>query len=207
MQVARTRIVRWTAAMTTSVVLFSVATSPAQARPRRSSRNCTAKVTTKCRRVTPAPVTPTAVPPTAVTLQIQAPAAVSQEANALLSLVNNARSVARNCGSTAAPAVAPVQWDSRLEVAASAHSSYLASIGTLTHQGSGGTSPTDRVAAVGGPRVPVGETIAWNYPTPEATIDGWMRSPGHCSIIMMERFTRVAWVRVGSYDTLNIAAS
>ncbi len=204
----RTQLVRWAAAVTTSLVLFGTATSPAQARPRRSSRSCTAKVTTICRRITPTPTPPTAVVPTpAPATQIELPAAVSPQASTLLSLVNSARSVARNCGNTAAPAAPPVQWDSRLEAAASAHSNYLATIGTLTHQGSGGTTPTDRVTALGGPRAMVGETIAWNYPSPEATIDGWMRSPGHCSIIMKERFTRVAWVRVGAYDTLNIAST
>ena len=31
---------------------------------------------------------------------------------------------------------------------------------------------------------PVGEVVAWGYATPQAAVAGWLRSPGHRSIIL-----------------------
>jgi uncharacterized protein YkwD len=200
-----TRFLRQAVAVAASLAVFSIATSPAEAaRSRRSARRCTAKITTNCRRALPTPA-PVGAPVVVASPASQIEAPIGEPTRGLLNLINSARSVARSCGGDAVPSAPPLQWDGRLEAAAVSHSNYLVSIGKLTHQGSGGTTPTDRVAALGGPRVPVGETLAFNYPTPEATIEGWMRSPGHCSVIMTQSFQRVAWVRVGAYDTLNIS--
>jgi uncharacterized protein YkwD len=123
----------------------------------------------------------------------------------LLTIVNEARSSARTCGATPFAAVAPVQWDSRLAAAARDHSEYQASIDSLTHVGAGNSNALQRVERYGvSPRL-VGETVAWNYDSPQATLEGWLASEPHCVVVMSPRYTRIGWAKHGAYDTMDLS--
>ncbi len=74
--------------------------------------------------------------------------------------------------------------DERLVEAARLHSLDMANNDFLSHTGSDGSSPWDRIARAGYPMVTGGEVIGGGYPTPRSIVDGWLSSPPHRAIIL-----------------------
>ena len=106
------------------------------------------------------------------------------ERSELLRLVNNARSVARQCGSTAHGPAAPLQWSCQLESAALGHSIDMGLHNFFSHTGSDGLSPGHRITQAGYTWRGWAENIAAGHPTAEAVVLAWLNSPGHCRNIM-----------------------
>ena len=123
-----------------------------------------------------------------------------------LAVVNAARSVARSCGANQFPAVPPVRWDTRLEAAAREHSVFQASTNTLSHVGEGASNPLQRIQRQGVASRVVGEDVAWNYESTQATLNGWLASEGHCVLVMSPTFTAIGWAKQGAYDTMDFAS-
>jgi len=119
----------------------------------------------------------------------------------LLSLVNEARSVSRNCGGTIYPAASEVQWSDVLEQAAQGHSDDMYQNDFFAHEGSNGSDPGDRLDQVGYTWQAYNENIAKGYPTEESVIEGWLTSSGHCRNIMNSDMTEMAVATTGSYWT------
>jgi uncharacterized protein YkwD len=67
----------------------------------------------------------------------------------------------------------------KLEAAASAHARDMANRGKMTHKGSDGSDPFDRIAAHGYKYRRAGENVAVGYFTTERLMKGWMDSPHH----------------------------
>jgi uncharacterized protein YkwD len=111
--------------------------------------------------------------------------------NEVLRLVNARRAAGAVCGSTSMPPVGPVVAEPRLREAARRHSEDMAAQGYFAHESLDGRTPGDRTAAEGYPSAFVGENIAAGYFTPDAVMDGWMASPGHCVNIMRAQFTEL----------------
>ncbi len=109
----------------------------------------------------------------------------------MLQLINQARSVARQCGSKTYPARPPVSWNKQLEAAAALHSDDMASHNFLSHTGSDGLDVSDRVSSEGYAWRSVGENIAAGYETAKAAVNGWLSSPGHCTNIMDSTFSEI----------------
>lgn len=83
----------------------------------------------------------------------------------------------------------PLQIDSRLASAATAHSLDMATNDFFDHVGSDGSSPGDRILDAGYSYSRAGENIAAGYTTPEAVVAGWMNSSGHRDNILNCAFT------------------
>jgi uncharacterized protein YkwD len=115
-------------------------------------------------------------------------ALVSQKA---LALVNAARAKARKCGRSAFNAVAPLTLSAGLNRAALLHSQDMASKDFFEHEGSDGSKVGDRVTRVGYTWRTAGENIAIGAQTPEAVVQGWLDSPGHCANLMSPGFTEM----------------
>lgn len=109
----------------------------------------------------------------------------------MLTLVNNARGVARPCGTTDYEAVSPLSWHCSLEQAAQGHSTSMADNNFFSHTGLDGSNPGDRISATGYPWRAYGENIAAGYSTAEVAMNVWLNSPGHCANIMNSRFTEM----------------
>ncbi|MGW6400332.1 CAP domain-containing protein [Streptomyces sp. NPDC055134] len=88
----------------------------------------------------------------------------------VLTLVNNERSKA-GCS--------PLTMNAKLTKAAQDHSKDMASHGNMSHTGSDGSSPGDRITRAGYSWSSYGENVAYGYSTPEKVMAGWMSSPGH----------------------------
>ncbi|MFW5444596.1 MAG: CAP domain-containing protein [Methylococcaceae bacterium] len=121
--------------------------------------------------------------------------------NQLLSLINEARSQERNCGSTFYPATTPVTWNSKLYQAALGHSEDMAKNDYFSHTGLNGSNAGSRITAAGYSWSTYGENIAAGYSIAQSVMDGWLASSGHCSNIMKSSVTNVAVARAsgGSY--------
>lgn len=109
-----------------------------------------------------------------------------------LDRLNAARAVARTCGTTPMPAVAPLRWNAALEQAAIGHSEWMQANNTFSHTGVGGSSVGTRATAAGYPWKSVGENIAAGQPDVARVIAAWLASPGHCMNIMHADFVDVA---------------
>jgi uncharacterized protein YkwD len=109
----------------------------------------------------------------------------------MLTLVNNARTQARACGSGQYPAVSALAWHCSLEQAAAGHSTDMANNNFFSHTGSDGLNAGQRISATGNPWRAWGENIAAGYTTAESAMAGWLGSSGHCANIMNAGFTEM----------------
>jgi uncharacterized protein YkwD len=106
----------------------------------------------------------------------------------MLTLVNDARAVARSCGSTNYPAVPSVAWHCNLEQAAQGHSTSMADNDYFSHTGIDNSNPGTRITAAGYNWRTYGENIAAGYGDEESAMSAWLASPGHCANIMNGNF-------------------
>ncbi|MEU9477436.1 CAP domain-containing protein [Streptomyces sp. NPDC048191] len=97
----------------------------------------------------------------------------------------------------------PLTVNSELTKAAQAHSADMAAHRNMSHTGSDGSSPGDRITRAGYSWSSYGENIAYGYATPEQVMTGWMNSPGHRANILNCSFKEigVALAQPGSYWT------
>ncbi len=123
----------------------------------------------------------------------------------VLLYVNQARAKPQRCGSKLFSATTPVALDNTLRVAALAHATDIAARGSVSHHGSDGSTPGDRVTRAGYAWQPVGENVAAGQLTAKEVVAGWLASPGHCINIMDPNFKQmsVAYV-VNSKQALGI---
>lgn len=120
-----------------------------------------------------------------------APDASDTVARRVLELVNRARMQARMCGNARYAVAGLLRPNVILNRAALAHATDMAQHGYLAHEGRDGSTPADRVTRAGYRWRSVGENIASGPTTPEAVVDGWIRSPHHCANLMAPHFTEM----------------
>ncbi|WP_162273753.1 CAP domain-containing protein [Candidatus Thiodiazotropha endoloripes] len=109
----------------------------------------------------------------------------------MLTLVNNARAVSKDCGGTSYGAVEAIAWHCQLETAAQNHSTSMADNDFFDHSGLDGSSPGDRITAAGYNWRTYAENIAAGYNDEEAVMTAWLESPGHCANIMNTAVTEM----------------
>ena len=132
-------------------------------------------------------------------------APVNPDKDELLKLVNEARSTGCNCGDTYYPPVDVVVWSDQLEQAAQNHSNDMNEHDNLSHTGSDGSLPGDRLNSIGYSWWTYGENIALGYSSEKAAVEGWLDSPGHCANIMNGDMTEMGVATSGSYWTMVLA--
>ncbi|TVZ75415.1 CAP domain-containing protein [Streptomyces sp. BK340] len=81
--------------------------------------------------------------------------------------------------------------NSTLTKAAQAHSQDMAAHQNMSHTGSDGSSPGDRITSAGYSWSAYGENVAYGYSTPEQVMAGWMNSPGHRANILNCSFKEI----------------
>lgn len=103
---------------------------------------------------------------TALALQI----AVASDVSEVLRLVNLER---------AAVGAPPLALDPLLTLAAQRHSNDMAAKGFMSHTGSNGSTPWDRIKATGYAGMSLAENVAAGHLSPNAVMNAWMSSDGH----------------------------
>ncbi|MGV8909449.1 MAG: CAP domain-containing protein [Propionicimonas sp.] len=121
----------------------------------------------------------------------------------VLRLVNQARRTARTCGSSRYKAVRPLRWDSTLARVATVHSVDMAAHDYFSHYSRGGSSPFQRMKRAGYRYDFAGENIAAGFFSPASVVKAWLKSPGHCRIVMSRRYVElgVGYATGGRYGT------
>jgi uncharacterized protein YkwD len=97
----------------------------------------------------------------------------------------------------------PLTLNAKLSKAAQDHSADMASHQNMSHTGSDGSDPGQRITAAGYSWSAYGENVAFGYSTPEEVMAGWMSSPGHKRNILDCGFKEigVGLAQPGSYWT------
>lgn len=122
-------------------------------------------------------------------------------AREMLTLVNQQRAAGAQCGDTWRPPAPPLQLDWTLIQVAQDHSKDMLQMRKLTHTGSDGSNPGQRITRAGYAHAGWGENAAAGYPTVESVVQGWTRSPGHCRNLMNPSHTEMGIGRAGNYWT------
>ncbi|AXI89587.1 CAP domain-containing protein [Streptomyces griseoincarnatus] len=144
----------------------------------------------------PAPSTTAPKPTTAApepTASAPKPTATASGAVARVVELVNAERAEAGC--------APVTANSTLNAAAQRHSEDMASTGTMSHTGSDGSDPGERITRAGYAWSTYGENVAYGYSTPEQVMQGWMTSPGHKANILNCSFREIGVGLSGTYWT------
>ena len=116
----------------------------------------------------------------------------------VLRLTNKARSKARKCGSKRMKKARPLRWSPQLALSANAHSADMATKDYFSHYSPSGESPFARIKATGyryraaGENIAAGRTLA----TPKAVVAAWLKSPGHCKVMMGPKYRELGVGRV-----------
>ena len=108
----------------------------------------------------------------------------------------------------------PLELDLRLYLSAQTHSQDMARNDFMSHTGSDGSSPGDRISAAGYPASGWSENVAAGQPTPESVVNAWMNSSGHRANILRASSEHVGigydhdgGSTYGHYWTMNFGSS
>lgn len=101
--------------------------------------------------------------------------------------INEARSVGRYCGNTWYPAARPIKHNAKLAKSARRHSADMGTRNYFAHSYKGSTLKR-RLKRVNYHWRNAGEIIAAGHKTPEAVMQAWLKSPGHCKVIMNKHY-------------------
>ncbi len=115
--------------------------------------------------------------------------------------MNAARAAGAQCGAVWRAPTTPLTLNTLLVRAAQAHSDDMLAMRKMSHTGSDGSGPGDRIARTGYRASWWGENIAAGYRSVEAVMAGWLGSPGHCENIMNPNFTEFGAGEAGYYWT------
>ncbi|MCQ6245362.1 CAP domain-containing protein [Streptomyces malaysiensis] len=97
----------------------------------------------------------------------------------------------------------PLTVNEKLTKAAQDHSEDMAAHGDMSHTGSDGSSPGDRIERAGYSWRAYGENVAYGYDSPKSVMAGWMNSSGHKANILNCDFKEigVGLAQPGNYWT------
>ncbi|MFI0816406.1 CAP domain-containing protein [Streptomyces sp. NPDC021098] len=133
----------------------------------------------------------------ATTLSDTAPAAAKSKAPATTAPATKAAAAPSSAASSAEAQVvelvnderakvgcSPVKVNAKLTEAAEAHSEDMAEHSNMSHTGSDGSSPGDRITRAGYSWSTYGENVAYGYGSAKSVMEGWMNSSGHKANIL-----------------------
>ncbi|MFF7653236.1 CAP domain-containing protein [Streptomyces sp. NPDC007983] len=157
----------------------------------------------------------------ATTLSATAPAAVKSKAPATTATTKAAASPSSAASSAQDQVVdlvnserakvgcSPLKVNAKLTKAAQAHSEDMAEHSDMSHTGSDGSSPGDRIERAGYSWSTYGENVAYGYSSAKSVMEGWMNSSGHKANILNCDFKEigVGLAQPGDYWTQDFGAA
>lgn len=106
--------------------------------------------------------------------------------------------------------LSPFKANRELNYAADKYAELMSAKNYFSHTGPDGSTPWERMKAVGFQAQTMGENIAFGQQTPEAVVKAWMDSPGHRANILNPRYTQLGvgedkryWVQKFGSDDLD----
>lgn len=139
----------------------------------------------------------TATPAPAATATASTPKAATTASATITRIVQLVNAERAKVGCSA------VTLNTTLNKVAQAHSADMAAHQNMSHTGSDGSAPGDRITSAGYAWSTYGENVAYGYTTPEQVMAGWMASAGHRANILNCSFKEmgVGLAQPGSYWT------
>lgn len=134
------------------------------------------------------------------------PAPDARDEAEVLRLSNLRRQAGATCGDVFYPPAPALTMAPALRCAARLHASDMNTRRYFSHNTPEGIGFSTRIERAGYSWCNIGENIASGYLTPQAVVDGWMNSPGHCQNIMNPRFTELGVGRSGDLWTQDFGA-
>ncbi|MFF8477049.1 CAP domain-containing protein [Streptomyces sp. NPDC015414] len=156
-----------------------VKVSPGTPRPTATTPRTAPKPATTAPRTTPSPTAPAAT----TAPSTPKPAATASGVTARIVELVNAERGKVGCS--------PLTLNATLTKAAQEHSADMAAHQNMSHTGSDGSSPGDRITGAGYSWSSYGENVAYGYSTAEEVMAGWMASPGHRANILNCAFKEI----------------
>jgi uncharacterized protein YkwD len=161
----------------------------------------------------PEPEPPAPPPPAPQPPPQPPPPPPATDAERVLELVNAARATPTNCGSAGMRAAThPLTLNPTLGRAAQKHSEDMQAANVMSHntpQGAihyaPGTKFFERMIQEGYRYSSASENIAWGFSSPQAVVNAWVNSPGHCANIMNPNFTELGVGKAGAFWTQKFA--
>ena len=98
-----------------------------------------------------------------------------------------------------------MQQTARLDTAARAHADDMARRGFFSHQGSNGSTHSQRIAATGYKACVSAENIASGQPTRQAAMDAFFNSTGHRRNMLNPQLTEYGYALSGNKHVLVLA--
>ena len=120
-------------------------------------------------------------------------------------MINEIRSEGCQCGDEVYPSVDVLFYNATLDDASEIHVKDMAENQFISHFGSDGSSPSDRLEAVGYKFFFNGENIAEGPPNAEIVIQEFKKSPSHCATMMNTNYVHLGVARLEDYWVLNFA--
>lgn len=120
---------------------------------------------------------------------------LTDQKQAMLTLINEARSEQRQCGEQSFEPVDALTWNCKLEAAAERHSQDMAENDYFSHTAPDGSGIEQRINHQNYVWQVVGENIAAGHTSASAVVEGWLASPGHCQNIMNGTFTEMGMAK------------
>ncbi len=105
--------------------------------------------------------------------------------------INKIRTKGILCGNKYHKATSPVVWNEKLADASLKHSLDMAENGFLSHNGSDGSNPGERLLRVSYTWNEYAENIGQGYKSSEEAVRAWVRGKKHCENIMNPHFKEV----------------
>lgn len=121
----------------------------------------------------------------------------------MLKHVNQIRSEGCKCGRRYMPPAPPLQWDSKLEKAATSHAKDMNTNKFIGHKGSDNSKTSERIYAAGYDWEAVAENVSWGPSTVKAAVLGWKNSPGHCINLMSFSYKEMGAAKDGKFWVQN----
>lgn len=119
----------------------------------------------------------------------------------MVRLINQARQKGVRCGKTSMKSVSPLKWDDQLEKAASNKSYDMYKHKYFAHSSPDGENLSDRLKTINYAWKTIGENLAMGPTSVKQTVDGWLKSEGHCLNIMKPEYTHFGAAQYGTYWT------
>lgn len=134
---------------------------------------------------------------------VQAPVASASYKSDVIEQINSVRKTGAYCGDRWYPPVKKVKHNKKLRRAAKKHSRSMANDNYFSHYGNTRKTktPWKRIRKERYYYRAAGEVIAGGHKTPESVVAAWMRSPGHCRVIMNPRYKHVGVGRTRNSDS------
>ena len=144
------------------------------------------------------PLAPRIILPAIVAALVGTPASSAQEpataGDPMVAALIEAHNVER-----AKEKLPPLKHAPLLEVAAKGHARDMADRDLMTHDGSDGSTPSQRIVRAGYHYLTSGENVAKGYKTVPVVMQGWMDSPPHRKNVLGD-FTEIGVARVYGED-------